>query len=1548
MNEQVSGKQGLKESLDRLRRRLLDLSRRNPLLNYRFPKRSIKIIDELPSATFHPLLAGRRFTLTAIEESQDPSNRALIPTRRGQLATVEDQDLSTYVSQELPRPSEVIDPKHLDDLLQTPFNPKELERRCSTIYTAARTALEEKGTNFLHLAIGFLEWFESDDSAEPSRAPLILVPLEIHKGNHDPWTDTFQYSINYSEEDIETNLSLAEKMAQDFRIDLPEFDSECDPEEYFSQVSEKVLPYPRWRIVREMVIDLFSFSKLLMYRELNQNHGPETQHPVEHSLVSKLLGDTEARSDNHIDLQLAEIYNVDRHQHAHEIQLVMDADSSQHSALIDALTEGKNLVIHGPPGTGKSQTITNLIAAALASGKSLLFVAEKSAALEVVKNRLDRCGLGDFVLELHSLGTNKGQLHRQLERRLHKRFPEPRDIKEQEANLTQERSRLLSYTEAAQTPIGPDQEPFFKAAFRTSRYRTLANLEFPEPRQGEFPLLTRSQIEERARLIHEAGELWQGLPQTVCQAWNGIDLRNAFEADLRGVPHILERLNTAATEGQQSIDSFFGEGSSISCSIAQLQAVITLHQILNTSPPPKISSHLWSHFLSESTTAQIRALHHRLSEVPALTKASSVLLQTPDCLDKEFLAQLHSACPRLGNQEFHNKTLPQLDVLQQSVVRCNDAAQRLLSCRAAAQEVLGTEPSYLHDFEKLLALAELCEKMPALVEHAFESAWLRPDAIQKLNQAEETSQKLASRLREMQKKFDTEFVPGPQKLRLMAKRLQIIHTQWFGRLRSEYRALRKELLPVLRNPKEVQDRALAGRLEELAGLLDEVRRFAEDTSMKAALGTAFKGVDTDWPALRSAVSWAGKFTQTIEDSFLSQDLLANRETTATKVSRLRGQLPQPITVLRERLAECGLGTHSESPLALIQQLLLEQARLLEETLPILRRAQLPRPTTVEQVSIATTAMRKLLDMKQELEAMQDLPAVLGPYWQGLDTDTSSLIQALSWLTSIQAMQIEPALLSWFVSGPAGPRTHEVGDIANTTKRFVSVLEESLQQLERWGGVDLANWIAKEETSYTFQDIIHACERCLATTASLNRWSEFCRVTARLQDYGHTDLLRLIRKRSLSPERVASYFRALAYEAIARQAVQANPELANFTRVAYERTIREFQRIDRELNGLRGQYIASNIAKRPIPAGIGTGPVRTLTNRGLIENELSKKTRHIPIRQLVRRAGKALQAIKPCFMMSPLSVAQYLPPGQIEFDLVLMDEASQVKPEDALGAILRGKQVVIVGDPKQLPPTTFFEQLSDGEEDDGERIAAEETESILEIAQRTFANRTLLWHYRSQHPSLIAFSNSQFYNNELLLFPSPYAQHHEFGVQVHWIENATYKNSRNFVEALQVAQAVRTHLSEQPEVSLGVATMNSQQRDLILAEIERLQKADGRFDVALRQQEERDEPFFVKNLENVQGDEREVIFISTTYGRDPETQRVYQRFGPIARDKGWRRLNVLFTRARRRIELFTSLKPSDIVLGENPSRGVVAFRNYLAFADDGTDCERLDLIRGRSS
>jgi len=300
----------------------------------------------------------------------------------------------------------------------------------------------------------------------------------------------------------------------------------------------------------------------------------------------------------------------------------------------------------------------------------------------------------------------------------------------------------------------------------------------------------------------------------------------------------------------------------------------------------------------------------------------------------------------------------------------------------------------------------------------------------------------------------------------------------------------------------------------------------------------------------------------------------------------------------------------------------------------------------------------------------------------------------------------------------------------------------------------------------------------------------------------------------------------------------------------------------------------------------------------------------------------------------MSVAQYLDPGQIYFDLVVMDEASQLKPEDALGAIARAHQLIVVGDPKQLPPTTFFDRAEGMEEDIDERSAIEDTKSILDICWLNYDKRRLRWHYRSEHESLIAFSNCQFYDGDLIIFPSPKSKEGEFGVHRHYIKDAKYLKGRNQIEAEAVAIAVTEHFKRTPRASLGVATMNREQADLIRDIIEKKQKEESWLEDKIKESESTAEPFFVKNLENVQGDERDVIFVSTTYGPDAITNKVYQRFGPITRETGWRRLNVIFTRAKKRLELFTSLHSNDIILSENPTRGTKTLKEYLEYAETG--------------
>ena len=294
---------------------------------------------------------------------------------------------------------------------------------------------------------------------------------------------------------------------------------------------------------------------------------------------------------------------------------------------------------------------------------------------------------------------------------------------------------------------------------------------------------------------------------------------------------------------------------------------------------------------------------------------------------------------------------------------------------------------------------------------------------------------------------------------------------------------------------------------------------------------------------------------------------------------------------------------------------------------------------------------------------------------------------------------------------------------------------------------------------------------------------------------------------------------------------------------------------------------------------------------------------------------------------------------MKFDLVVMDEASQLRPEDALGAIARGSQLIVVGDPEQLPPTSFFDRLADSadDEDQPEDVPAvtEGMESILDICQQLFhPPRALRWHYRSAHESLINFSNHYFYDNQLIVFPSRYQSASNLGVKYRYVRNGTYQDRTNPQEARIVVDAIVNHMVAHPGESLGVVTVNQTQRDLIFEMFERKLSTSEACREFLQRHEMAGWPFFVKNLENVQGDERDVILISCNFGKVPGTEKVRQNFGPISRPDGWRRLNVLFTRARLRVELFSSMRPTDIIVDERTPRGTRSLRDYLEYAERG--------------
>ena len=462
-----------------------------------------------------------------------------------------------------------------------------------------------------------------------------------------------------------------------------------------------------------------------------------------------------------------------------------------------------------------------------------------------------------------------------------------------------------------------------------------------------------------------------------------------------------------------------------------------------------------------------------------------------------------------------------------------------------------------------------------------------------------------------------------------------------------------------------------------------------------------------------------------------------------------------------------------------------------------------------------------------------------------------------------------------------------------------------------------------------EEVEHSLAQALATREGLDDCLQYLRVRLEAVRLGALPFLEAHGTRPL--RRLAEVYRAAFWQTLARCAFEQHPALRECSGMNQEALRRRFSTTDSEVQLLNQRDIAALLCRVPLPHGRDDGPRSTWTDLALIRHQVQLQRPRIAIRDLVRRARAAIQALKPCWMMSPTSVAQFLEAGAVEFDIVVIDEASQMRPEEAIGAMARGHQVVVVGDPMQLPPTTFFDRIDGFENEEDDEL---EAASVLDQALDAFQPyRNLRWHYRSRHEGLIRFSNHHFYGEKLITFPSPTDHGNTLGVYYHHVPGVYRGGGGNPAEVKAVADAAIISMGLHPDLSLGVVAMNREQSELLRLEIDRLLLRNPEAQEYVSRWEPTLWPFFVKNLENVQGDERDAIIISTVYGPN-EQGRVMQRFGPINRADGHRRLNVLFTRARRRVDLFSSLTATQVVEGPGTSRGVGVLKAYLEYAATG--------------
>ncbi|WP_241771426.1 DUF3320 domain-containing protein [Xanthomonas arboricola] len=394
-------------------------------------------------------------------------------------------------------------------------------------------------------------------------------------------------------------------------------------------------------------------------------------------------------------------------------------------------------------------------------------------------------------------------------------------------------------------------------------------------------------------------------------------------------------------------------------------------------------------------------------------------------------------------------------------------------------------------------------------------------------------------------------------------------------------------------------------------------------------------------------------------------------------------------------------------------------------------------------------------------------------------------------------------------------------------------------------------------------------------------------------------------------------------------VDHEPVIRGFVSAEHEQRIRDFCELDERFTVLTRDWLRARLCAH-LPS---QDNVSRNSEWGLLRHEMGKKRAHLPLRELMAQIPEALTKLTPCLLMSPLSIAQYLQAGANAFDLVIFDEASQIPVWDAIGAIARGHQVVMVGDPKQLPPTSFFDRAESGLDD--EDVEAD-LESILdECIGANLPTRNLNWHYRSRHESLIAFSNHAYYDGGLVTFPSPVTNDRAVSLQL--VSGAYQKGGTrtNPAEAKALVADVVARLTtpgfRESGLTIGVVTFNAEQQKLIEDLLDNARRKDPRLEPYFAEDEL--EPLFVKNLESVQGDERDLIYFSITYGPDPAGQ-LTMNFGPLNRQGGERRLNVAITRARHELRVFASFRAEQMDLARTQAIGVRDLKHFLEFAERG--------------
>jgi very-short-patch-repair endonuclease len=1570
-------------ALARWRSNLIDLTRRNPLLALRSARSTtLALSHPAPAALWQRLVQEKKasaFWLPPVDEDDDEEVGARSP------------DPATDKIQT--RPGEIV----CGDLGR-----RELLRTLTNLYRRAGAEYRERGLHILHVAFGVLEWRDQDNT-ESLRSPLVLLPVELVRASlREP------FRLEPSEEDPVINPALVERLQQDFAFQLPAAPEEWDESEvadWLKHVETAIAGLPGWRVDTTALLSLFSFFKGVMYRDLEQHAEKAAAHPLVRALAGESVGDeltpTELPGEEELDAVQA----------PEKTFTILDADASQRLCL-EAAARGHSFVLHGPPGTGKSQTIANLIADCLANGKKVLFVSEKMAALEVVYNRLRALGLGDYCLELHSHKASKRAVVGELKRCLEERRQPNKTAAEDFEKLRQRRDQLTRYVDALHQTREPLQKSVWWALGELTRCagalivawsgdHATAQQVVPGSPDPATPDMTPHWFDDAQQAVQRAQQLWHIPEQGQDYPWWGFKVGDRYTLKLRDeVVSLLEK-------AKKQLDKLFQAADQYAAQIGARGSVAWLlraGELLEASPRPPAS------WLTATDLPQLAAdletcagLYKKRgqSREPLTQRYGPTLWSLPEGTAASVDQAWHKAAPLLApgddkgaglltrQQQLRGwaaDTQKRIPVWQTEARTLEKWLDLTIPEGAGATSPLDTSPHWL---KRLLRIAHLVAS-----ENAPEKAWvLDPHTCTNAQTLIQANRPVFAKFHETRTKLLQNYTEELFELELnrIAEGYAGPYQSFWRFFNMQYRRDRRAITRRTREhqlPSTVTEDIFAAR-----DLMKEKTRLdSEQPARLAVLGRYEKGLATDFDAAERATRIAQEAVEIVEE--VGHEELPEKFVEALSAA---GPPPEKIRASIKRLVDSvGTWWHATEEIAEylpVEALpgtgqpldrsalsaLLQYAKDLQAQLnqfavladPVLTRAKSQPPDAVTLVNDLREA-----ELLQKQESLQETETAkwaerFGPGFHGMDTDWAVLRKALQWTirvrdhfasagpdwqphptdTKVPAVPAgnkgtPPAPFVTLATTPGGAAATK--DLRHALEQF----EHALHSFEIRFDPPAPLAGGKRLVALSLEN----CKKRLAElrdrAGELSDWIDWHHLGKRFEHLGLANFWTELQKVRPPRDQLVDAFLKSTLSGWVDRVFHEEPALGGFRRQEHERVLVEFRDLDRQL--LRGNVqrvaLAADARRPAAPQAIPGGEIAVLMR------EAHKKARHLPVRRLFEEIPDLLLQLKPCMLMSPLSVSQFLDPARVQFDLVVFDEASQIRPEDAIGAVLRGKQVVVTGDDKQLPPTDFFQQIADDIDEEDEDEAPAAFESVLDACLGAgLRPHFLRWHYRSRHEGLIAYSNHQFYDNRLITFPSavvagsgdPATPGAEtvgarspdrapaLGVHFHHVADGVYDRGGrrdNVREAQVVAEMVLKHFRDHGDTkTLGVIAFSQAQMFAIEDEIDRQLTAHPELEGYFKS--DRLGGFFVKNLETVQGDERDVILLSVGYGRDA-SGKFALNFGPLNREGGQRRLNVAVTRAREKLVVVSSIRAADLDLSATKAEGVHHLHRYLDFAERG--------------